>query len=46
MQAPTTPTICMWQDQEVFWLLVRLLGRLVRGGKALAEGAHDAASAA
>ncbi|HEY3214237.1 MAG TPA: hypothetical protein VGL16_13645 [Actinomycetota bacterium] len=46
MQAPTTPTIRMWQDQEVFWLLFDFSGGSFEAGKALAEGAHDAASAA
>ena len=46
MQAPTTPKICMWQDQGVFWLLFDLSGGSFEAGKALAESAHDAASAA
>jgi hypothetical protein len=36
----------MWQDQEVFWLLFDLSGGSFEAGKALAESAHDAASAA
>ena len=39
-------TICMWQDQEVFWLLFDFSGGSFEAGKALAEGAHEAASAA
>lgn len=39
-------TICMWQDQGVFWLLFDLSGGSFEAGKALAQGAHDAASAA
>jgi hypothetical protein len=46
MQAPTKPTICLWQDQGVFRLLFDLSGGSFEAGKALAEGAHDAASAA
>ena len=39
-------TICMWQDQDVFWLLFDFSGGSFEGGQALAEGAQDAASAA
>ena len=39
-------TICMWQDQEVFWLLFDFWGGSFDAGKALAEGAHEDASAA
>jgi hypothetical protein len=39
-------TICMWQDQEVFWLLFDSSGGSFEAGKALAQGANDAASAA
>ena len=39
-------TICMWQDQEVFWVLFDISGGSFEAGKALAKGAHDAASAA
>ncbi len=36
----------MWQDQEVFWLLFDFSRDSFEAGKALAEGAHDASSAA
>jgi hypothetical protein len=36
--------ICMWQDQEVFWLLFDFSGGSFEAGKVLAKGAHDAAS--
>ena len=36
-------TICMWQDQEVFWLLFDFSGDSFQAGKTLAERAHDAA---
>jgi hypothetical protein len=39
-------TICMWQDQEAFWLLFDFSGSTFEASRALAEGAHDAASAA
>jgi hypothetical protein len=39
-------TICMWQDQDVFWLLIDFSGASFEAGKGLAQGAHDAASAA
>lgn len=39
-------TICMWQDQAVFWALFDTSGGSFEAGKALAKGAHDAASAA
>jgi hypothetical protein len=39
-------TICMWQDQEVFWLLFDFSGDSFQAGKTLAERAHDAASGA
>jgi hypothetical protein len=36
----------MWRDQEVFWLLFDFSEGSSVAGKALAEGAHDAVSAA
>ena len=39
-------TICMWQDQEIFWLLFDFSANSFEAGKALAEGARVAASAA
>jgi len=38
-------TICMWQDRDVFWLLFDFSGGSFEDGRALAHGAHDAASA-
>jgi hypothetical protein len=38
-------TICMWQEQEVFWLLFDFSGNTFEASKALAEGAHDASAA-
>ena len=38
-------TICMWQDRDVFWLLFDFSGGSFQDGRALAHGAHDAASA-
>jgi hypothetical protein len=46
LESYVSGTICMWQDQEVFWLLFDLSGGSFEAGKALAESAHDAASAA
>ena len=37
-------TICLWQDQEVFWLLFDFSGESFEAGRALAAGAHDAAA--
>jgi hypothetical protein len=37
-------TICMWQDQEVFWLLFDFSGNSFEASKALAEAAHDASA--
>jgi hypothetical protein len=38
-------TICMWQDRDAFWLLFDFSGSTFEAGKALAQGARDAASA-
>jgi len=39
-------TICMWQDQGVFWLMFDFSGGSFDAGKGMAEGAHEAVSAA
>jgi len=35
-------TICMWQDEAVFWLLFDFSGGSFEAGRGLAEGAHQA----
>ena len=42
----TPGTICMWQDQDVFWLLFDLSGDSLAAGQDLAVAAHEAAQAA
>ncbi len=38
-------TICMWQDDEIFWLLFEFSGQPMDAGQDLAVVAHDAISA-
>lgn len=38
-------TLCMWQDEDVFWLLFELSGGGLESGQALAVVAHDAIEA-
>jgi hypothetical protein len=42
----TPGTICMWQEQEVFWLLFDFSGDAFGAGQDLAVVAHDAVQAA
>lgn len=42
----TPGTICMWQEQEVFWLLFDFSGGSFAAGRDLAVVAHDAVAAA
>jgi hypothetical protein len=42
----TRGTICMWQVQEIFWLLFDLSGSTLEAGEDLAVVAHDAVEAA
>jgi hypothetical protein len=38
-------TICMWQDEDVFWLLFDFSGQRLQAGQDLAVVAHDAIAA-
>ena len=42
----TTGTICMWQDEDVFWLIFDFSGGSFGAGQDLAVVAHDAVEAA
>ena len=45
IEGVTPGTICMWQDDEVFWVLFDLSGQPQTAGQDLAVVAHDAIAA-